>query len=214
MFELTGLDWLGQGRGAKLLAVVLVLQVVFIVLIIADVRASRRANQRPLTVIPNPTTWWRPNLAKPTRRPPILKATEAKIRSDELVIGVEVRGKARAYRLAAFNDASGHLVNDLIGGVPVSVAYCNLSDTVRVYTDPNGSSLLDAEIPGLFKQQMVIRLKGHLYFHVSGQPVEPEKRPPPIPYTLLTPTLTNWQDWKKQRPETDIFAGGRGSERP
>ena len=38
-----------------------------------------------------------------------------------------VGGKARACRLAAFDDASGHLVNDLVGGMPVSVADCNIT---------------------------------------------------------------------------------------
>jgi hypothetical protein len=214
MWNLTGLGWLRRGRRGNLLAAALALQGVLIVLIIADVRASRRANQKQITFKHSPNIWWRENVAKPTLRPPILKAAEAKIRPDEPVIGVEVGGKARAYRVAAFDDASGHLVNDLIGSVPVSVAYCNMTRTVRVYTDPNGSSVLDAEIPGLLNQQMVIKLKGYLYFHVSGEPVEPEKHPPPIPYNLLTPTLATWKDWNSRQPETDLFAGGRGNQRP
>ena len=63
---------------------------------------------------------WRKRLAEPIVRPPSLAATEAKLRPDEIVIGVDVGGHARAYRLASFESKSGHLVNDLLDGTPVS----------------------------------------------------------------------------------------------
>jgi hypothetical protein len=107
----------------------------------------------------------------------------------------------------AFDDPSGHLVNDLIGGVPVSVAYSNLSRCVKVYTDPNGSQPLDAMVTGLLNQQMVIQLGGHVYFHDTGMPVEPAKNPPPIPYPLLTPIVTTWKAWMDLHPQSEIFVG-------
>jgi hypothetical protein len=198
-----------RGAARHILAAVLALQAVVIVVVIASERASRRTSPARMVIDPGPHVWTRANPPKPVLRPPILAATEATMPPDEAVIGVEVGGKTRAYRLAAFDDDTRHLVNDLIGGVPVSVAYCNLTRCVRVYTDPGGSEPLDAEVPGLFNGQMVIKLDGIAYFHQSGMAVEPAKNPPPIPYRLLTPTLTTWKEWTRLHPETDVYVGGR-----
>jgi hypothetical protein len=124
MFSARGLGWLRRGTGRKVLAAVLAFQAVVIVIVFAAERAGRRADQAQIAFNLNPDVWWTRNIAGPTVRPPIHKASVAKIEPGEVVIGVEVGGNARAYRLAAFDDASGHLVNDLLGGVPVSVSYC------------------------------------------------------------------------------------------
>src|SRR4051812_11606994 len=68
-------------------------------------------------------------------RPPIVEAGASDLRPDEEVIGVEVDGRPRAYRLSAFRDPAHHVVNDLIDGVPLTVSYCDLNDCVRTYTD-------------------------------------------------------------------------------
>jgi len=204
-----GLGWLKRRTVRYVLAAVLVLEAVVVVLIIAYASDSRRQNHAQTSFNPAPLVAWRVNRAQPVFRPPILKATEAKMRPDERVIGVEAGGIARAYRLAAFDDASGHLVNDLIGGVPVSVAYSNLSDCVRVYTDPEGSVPLDAEVTGLYNDEMIVKLRGSSYFHQSGEPVEPGKNPLPVPYRLLTPTRTTWKEWTQQHPATGVYVGGR-----
>src|SRR5262249_40673622 len=65
-------------------------------------------------------------------RPPIVAAGDAGLNDNEEVIGVDVRGKARAYRLSALLDRQHHVVNDLIDGVPVTVTYCDLSNCLRV----------------------------------------------------------------------------------
>src|SRR5262249_38181663 len=152
-----------RGTVRKILTAMLVLQAVVIVVVIASERAARRSEEARMTYNLRPGVWWRENPFKPTLLPPLVMAPEAKVQPGELVIGVEVGGQARAYRLAAFDDASGHLVNDLVGGVPVSVAYCNIARCVRVYTDPGRSQPLDAEVPGMINRRMVIKLGGTLY---------------------------------------------------
>ena len=209
MHIVTEFGFLRRGTLRYLLAGVFVLQAVVVLVVIASEWASRRANQAQMTFNLNPNGWWRENIATPTFRPPILEAAAATLRPEEIVFGVEVGGKARAYRLAAFDDPSGHLVNDLIGVVPVSVAYCNISRCVRAYTDPRGTQPLDAEVRGLFNRQMVIRLGGNVYFHTSGNPVEPAENPTPIPYQRLEPMVTTWKEWTRLHPGTDVFAGGR-----
>ena len=152
---------------------------------------------------------WRKRLAEPILRPPSLAAAEAKLQPDELVIGVEVGGKARAYRFAAFERMSGHLVNDLVGGVPVSVAYCNLTRCLRVYSDPRGSKPLDLTVAGTLNDEMIMRHAERMYFHKSGKEVEPGNDAPALPYPLITPTVTTWKEWNARHPDTRVYIGKR-----
>jgi hypothetical protein len=131
------------------------------------------------------------------------------MRPDEMVIGVEIGGRARAYSLSAFDHPMGHLVNDMIGGVAVSVAYCNLSRCVQVYTDPRATAPLEAEVAGVLDREMVIKLGGVAYFQRSSAPVEPAQSPAAIPYSLLAPTVVKWNQWTRQHPETDVYEGNR-----
>src|SRR5215831_3567798 len=133
---------LSGGPVRTVLAAALVLEAVGIVLVVGYERASRRKTPARLVVEHHAHSWGRPLFQETIQRPPVLKATAAKLKPEETVIGVEVGGRARAYRLAALEDHRRHLVNDLVGGVPVSVAYCNMSHCVRVYTDPQGSQPL------------------------------------------------------------------------
>ena len=125
------------------------------------------------------------------------------------MIGVEVGGKARAYRFAAFESKSGHLVNDLVGGVPVSVAYCDLTECLRVYSDPRGSEPLDLNVAGVLNDEMIMRHGGRMYFHKSGKEVEPGNDSPTLPYPLITPTVTTWKEWTTRHPDTRVYIGKR-----
>jgi hypothetical protein len=202
-------NWQRVGRARYLAAVVLVLQTVVIGVIFTWERASRRADQEEVAASLKEGNRWSENLAKPIIRPRVVDAQKATLRSEEEVVGVEVGGKTRAYRLSEFEHPSGHLVNDLIGGVPVSVAYCNLSDCLRVYTDDKGSEPLGIEVAGRYDSKMVLRVGGILYFHESGAPVEPREGRSAIPYKPLTPTRTTWKDWVRQHPETEVYEGDR-----
>ena len=142
-------------------------------------------------------------------RPTILKAGEAGARDDEEVIGVEVAGKARAYRLDAFRDREAHIVNDLFEGVPVSVAYCDITDCVRAYAGPRGAAPLDLGLAGLIDREMVVKAGGVLYFHKSGEPVNPGEGRAPLPYKPLVPTRTTWKEWSRRHPETGLYTGTR-----
>ena len=189
------------------LSAVLAVQALVIVRIVASERASRQADEARMTPMQRPGVSWQRNYAQPIVRPPTLTAETAKLPSEEMMIGVVAGGKARAYRLSAFEGKSGHLVNDMIGGAPVSVAYCNLTRCVSVYTDPGGSAPLNVEVSGVLNDEMILKLAGNLYFQKSGQSLTPGDGPSAIPYDMLTPTLTTWKEWTKQHPDTDVYTG-------
>ena len=169
----------------------------------------RRADDARMTFNLNPAVWWRDNVAKPTVRPPISTLAEAKIEPQDLVIGVELNGNARAYRLAAFDDPSGHLVNDLMGDVPVSVAYSNLSRCVRVYTGPRNSGLLDAEVPGLLNQRDGHQARWDLVFSPVGDAGGTGRQSTPNPLHAYQPHRDDLEGMDAGHPDTDVFVGGR-----
>ena len=158
--------------------------------------------------------WWHRSAAECVDRPPVLTAAEAALGGGEEVIGVEVGGRARAYRLGAFRFPSPHIVNDLIGGVPVSVTYCDSRDCARVYTDPHGSAPLDITQAGLRDGRMVVRVGGVLYDHESGRPLEAVPCVTASPFQPLLATQTTWDEWRRWHPGTDLYAGPLGGDPP
>jgi hypothetical protein len=176
----------------------------------ASLRAERNRTRTKAATKHDPA--WFANQSRGVVRPTTLAAGASGMRDDEEVIGVVVGGKARAYRLDAFRDRTRHLVNDLIGGVPVAVTYCDLSDCVRVYTDPRGASPMDIEVAGLTDGEMVMKLGGVLYFQKSGKPMKPGEGSAALPFELLSPTRTTWKEWVRGHPETDVYVGPRQDE--
>jgi hypothetical protein len=178
---------------------------------LASLRAERGRTQ--IKVASKHEPGWYANQSKGVVQPTTLAAESSGMRDDEEVIGVVVGGKARAYRLDALRDRTRHLVNDLLGGVPVAVTYCDISDCVRVYTDPQGDSTMEIEVAGLTEGEMVMKLGGVLYFQKSGRPMKPGDGPAAIPFELLSPTRTTWKEWAQRHPETDVYVGPREDER-
>jgi hypothetical protein len=46
-----------------------------------------------------------------------------------------------------------------------------------------------------------------MYFHKSGKEVEPANDAPTLPYPLITPTVTTWNEWVTKHPDTRIYIG-------
>jgi hypothetical protein len=158
--------------------------------------------------------WWQRTAAECVVRPTVLKAEEAPLSGRAEVLGVEVGGRARAYWLAAFRSPSRHIVNDLIEGIPVSVAYCDGRDCTRVYTAPHGAPPLDMTVAGLRDGRMVVRFGEVLYDHESGNPLEAGPVRTPLPLEQIPATRTTWDEWRRLHPETDIYVGPRDDDHP
>jgi hypothetical protein len=153
--------------------------------------------------------WWQRTAAECVVRPPVLTAEEAALGGREEVLGVEVGGRARAYRLGAFRSPSRHVVNDLVDGVPVSVAYCDSRDCARAYTAPHGAPPLDMTVAGLRDGRMVVKFGGILYDHESGRRLEAGPGRTTVPLEPLPATRTTWDEWSRLHPGTDIYVGPR-----
>jgi Protein of unknown function (DUF3179) len=144
--------------------------------------------------------------------PPTSGVEGSGMRDDDEVIGVEIGGRARAYRLAALDSRTTHVVNDLLGGVPVTVTYCDLSNCVRGFTDPRGTTPLGFSVGGLYTEnsaEMVVKLDGVFYLQKSGKSIRPGSGRAAIPYDSIEPTRTTWKEWVRLHPDTDVYIGER-----
>lgn len=79
----------------------------------------------PSPLTPEPTYVWsqllRRDAIAPIYEPTFLPATESKYVDDELVIGVEINGDARAYAIGTLS--AREMVNDTVGGRPILVTW-------------------------------------------------------------------------------------------
>lgn len=57
------------------------------------------------------------DMIAPIYTPQFVAAARARLRGDELVLGVEINGEAKAYPITVLN--SREMVNDTAGGVPI-----------------------------------------------------------------------------------------------
>jgi Protein of unknown function (DUF3179) len=149
---------------------------------------------------------WRKVEGPGISRPPTRRAADAKLADDEEVIGIVVDGKARAYRVRAFDQLERHIVNDLIGDRPVTVAYCNVSDCARAYAGERGDRLLDVSQGGLQGVEMILKVSETYYWHRTAEPVETGGGPP-FPYATYPLARRTWGDWRREHPDTDLYLG-------
>ncbi len=76
------------------------------------------------------------------------------LRDDEPVISLEINGDARAYPLAIL--IWHEIVNDEVGGVPVTVTYCPLCNTAIVFDRRVGDRLLDFGTSGKLRNSDLV----------------------------------------------------------
>jgi hypothetical protein len=138
-------------------------------------------------------------------RPPTRPAAEAKLPDETEVIGVTAGGKARAYVVSVFIGPTRHIVNDLLGDVPVSITYCDLCDAVRVFTgDVRGTSLRINQ-GGRVQGRMVLHFDGNFYFQDTSEPIASNS--PRFPYSNHPFKRCTWKEWRSAHPDSDVYVG-------
>jgi Protein of unknown function (DUF3179) len=154
-----------------------------------------------------PLTTWRKIDLPGVIQPPTVSADVARLRDDEEIIGIVVDGKARAYRLKALLDPKQHIINDLIDGLPLTVAHCDVSDCTRVYAGRRGEQPLDVAQAGLWNSDMIVKIQGFYYQHRTGEPSDSGTNSPPLPCQAYSFLRMSWKQWREQHPQTDVYVG-------
>ncbi len=138
------------------------------------------------------------------------------LQPDELVFGVEINGDARAY---PFRFMDWHeMFNDVIGGVPVTLAYCTLC----------GSGILfDTRVEG-YDEPFVFGSSGFLYRsnklmydtrthslwnQFTGRPVTGDLAHSGIELKVRPVTITTWETWYARHPHSTVLSRWTGYDR-
>ena len=152
----------------------------------------------------------------PLEHPPVLAAEDAsEMREGEPVFGLVVNGEARAYPLRIMDQHE--MANDILGGEPVSLAYCTLCGAGIAYrtTQPDGT-VFDFGTSGLLYRSnklMYDRQTMSLWNQLTGVPVTGELAGSDIRLEVLPIVLTTWGEWKRDHPETTVLDLDTGFER-
>lgn len=140
------------------------------------------------------------------KNPVIMKANEANLSDDAVVIGIETAGQFRAYQLDAFLYVNTHVVNDVIGQTPMSVTYCDRTDCIRVFTDSAGDKPLPIDVGG-YKEKMFLKVRNDFFFQDDGTSIS-DNVAGKMPYATHEYTRTTWKAWKTAHPSTEVYPGG------
>ena len=135
---------------------------------------------------------------------------------DDEVFGIEINGDARAYPLRILN--WHEMFNDVVGGVPVSLAYCTLcgagilfETTVEGYDEPFvfGSSGF------LYRSNKLMydTATRSLWNQFTGRPVVGPLTGSGIVLDILPVAITSWEDWKERHPDTRVLSLDTGHSR-
>ncbi|MCE7998094.1 MAG: DUF3179 domain-containing protein [Rhodobiaceae bacterium] len=141
--------------------------------------------------------------------PDLIEAVNAVyLTDDELVFGVSINGDVRAYPLRIMD--WHEMFNDVVGGVPVSLAYCTLCasgilfDTRRT----DGSNFTFGSSGFLYRSNKLMydHQTQSLWNQFTGKPVVGRLTDSEIELKTLPVTITHWGDWKAANPTTKILA--------
>lgn len=146
--------------------------------------------------------------------PELIPAAEAEfMREDDLVFGVSINGDIRAYplRIMGWHE----MFNEVIGGVPVALAYCTLCGSgilfetkVPQLTEP----LIFGSSGFLYRSNKLMfdRATHSLWNQFTGQPVSGELVDSGIELTQRPVVIDTWVNWRSANPETRILSLNTG----
>ncbi len=140
--------------------------------------------------------------------PKMIAANEAAYLADkDLVFGVELNGDARAYPLRILD--AHEMLNDVIGGQPVSLAYCTLCRAGILFDTRVGERTFTFGSSGLLYRSnklMYDRETLSLWLTIPGEPVSGKLAESGIQLKKLPLVVTTWQDWRTQHPATKVLS--------
>ncbi len=151
----------------------------------------------------------------PLDSPRHLAAVDAGYLSDsDLVFGVSVGGDHRAYPLRIMD--SHEMANDVVGGVPVSLAYCTLCGAGILYEGRLGGHIYTFGSSGLLMRSnklMYDRTSMTLWNQLTGEPVLGLLAGRDLTLRRLPVVVTTWSDWLAAHPDTVALDIDTGFER-
>ena len=141
------------------------------------------------------------------------KLTDAKyadyLLGTDLVFGVAINGDARAYplRIMGWHE----MFNEVIGGVPVALAYCTLCGSGILFetkVEGREKSLIFGSSGFLYRSNKLMfdRETNSLWNQFTGEPVGGPLVDEGIKLKIRPVAITSWEKWKTQNPATKVLS--------
>ena len=137
--------------------------------------------------------------------------------SADRVIGLTINGESRAYPLSILN--WHEVVNDTVGGKPVVVTYCPLTDSAVVFARELFNREVEFGVSGLLCNSNLLMYdrSGHdrpsLWSQLKMEAVSGPLSGVGASLQPLPSVLMRWEDWLAQHPETLVLSSETGYER-
>jgi hypothetical protein len=137
-------------------------------------------------------------------------------RPHDLVFGVSINGDTRAYPLRIMD--WHEMFNDVVGGVPVSLAYCTLCGSGILFE----TALPGRARPFVFGSSGLLYRSNKLMYdqethslwnQFTGRPVIGPLTGSDIRLKVRPVTITSWEDWQRTHPGTRLLSLATGHER-
>jgi Protein of unknown function (DUF3179) len=149
---------------------------------------------------------------------PTLIAADAAtyLAASDLVFGIAINGDARAYPLRIMN--WHEMFNDVIGGVPVSLAYCTLCGSGILFetkTEDRAKPFIFGSSGFLYRSNKLMYDEGtySLWNQFTGRPVVGKLTGSGIELKTRPVVITTWDDWRRTHPDTRVLSLDTGHAR-
>ena len=124
----------------------------------------------------------------------------------EPVVAVSISGEARAYPIRILT--RHELVNDTLGGVPVTISYCPLCNSAVTYDRRVANRVLDFGTSGnLYQSSLVMydRQTQSLWTHYDGRAVIGHLAGAQLDF--FPTQIIAWGEWQQDNPESQVLTG-------
>jgi Protein of unknown function (DUF3179) len=131
---------------------------------------------------------------------------EATLRDDDLVIGVVAGGEARAYPVNLMWEPVNEVLNDTLGGQPITATWCPIAHSAVVYDGARGKDRLELGAVGLRDGVFILydRKTRSWWSQVAGTAVQGPLAGERL--VKLASTVTTWAAWRREHPETSVWS--------
>ncbi len=128
---------------------------------------------------------------------------------EELVFGVEINGDARAYPLRILD--WHEMFNDVVGGQPVSLAYCTLCGSGILYktgVEGQENPIIFGSSGFLYRSNKLMydQETQSLWNQFTGKPVVGELTGSGLELDILPVAITSWSSWLAQHSDTKVLS--------
>ena len=142
--------------------------------------------------------------------PDVIPAADADyLRDSDRVLGVSIRGRARAYPIGILNHHE--IVNDVVGGEMITVTWCPLCGSGIAFESAVDGRSLEFGVSGLLYNSDVLmydRQTESLWSQIMKTAISGELKGAEL--TTIPLAHTTWRDWRSRYPGTDVLSTRTG----